>query len=60
MKKLFASLFALILLSPTLLLAEEEPLPPAEAFPMTANAKDADTIIAEWTVWMMTVITDTP
>ena len=47
MKKLYASLLALILLSPALLLAEEEPLPPGQAFPMTAKAKDANTIITE-------------
>ncbi len=50
MKKLFASMLALLLLGPAPLLAEEEPLPPAEAFPMTAKAKDADTIIAEWAI----------
>ncbi len=50
MKKLFASLLALVLLSPALLLAEEEPLPPAQAFPMTAKAKDANTLITEWSI----------
>jgi len=50
MKKLLASLFALLLLNSTLLLAEEEPLPPAQAFPMTAQAKDANTIVAEWQI----------
>jgi len=50
MKKLFASLFVLLLLNPYTLLAEEEPLPPAQAFPMTAEASDANTIIAEWKI----------
>ena len=50
MKKLLVSLFALFLLSPAILLAEEEPLPPAEAFPMTAKAQNADTISVEWTI----------
>jgi len=50
MKKLLASLFALFLLNPAITFAEEEPLPQEQAFPMTAEAKDANTIIAEWKI----------
>ncbi|HEC28945.1 MAG TPA: protein-disulfide reductase DsbD [Gammaproteobacteria bacterium] len=50
MKKLLASLFALLLLLPGTLLAEEEPLLPAQAFPVTAKAKDANTLLVEWNV----------
>ncbi|NOY67692.1 MAG: protein-disulfide reductase DsbD [Gammaproteobacteria bacterium] len=50
MKKLLATLFALFLLNPATVFAEEEPLPQEQAFPMTASATDANTIIAEWKV----------
>lgn len=50
MKKLLMSLFALLLLSPAILLADEDPLAPAEAFPMTAKAKNIDTLTVEWNI----------
>jgi len=50
MIKLLAPLLALFLLNPTLLLADEDPLPPAEAFPMTVSVKDANTLITTWNI----------
>lgn len=50
MTKLLAPLLALLLLNPLTLLAEEEPLPPAEAFPMKVTVKDNNTLVTEWNI----------
>jgi len=50
MKRLLVPLFALFLLNPSLLWAEEEPLAPAQAFPMTVKVKDANTLTTTWNI----------
>jgi thiol:disulfide interchange protein DsbD len=55
MKTWFSRLLPLLFLSSTYIItpayaAEPEPLPPAQAFPMSATAKGADTIVTEWKI----------